>query len=133
LAITDHSKSSFQAHGLEPARLREQLKEVQKINQKLADEGIDFRRSPHRGGHSQGQAGFDDDLLRNWMSWWPAYMRCFSANEADNTARIIRAAQNPNVHMLGHLTGRLLLEREAYKVNQQAIIDVCAETGRGLN
>ena len=31
--------------------------------------------------------------------------------------------------MLGHLTGRLLLEREPYKVNQQAVIDACAETG----
>ena len=39
------------------------------------------------------------------------------------------AAENPFVHMLGHLTGRLLLEREPYKVNQQAVIDACAATG----
>ena len=38
-AITDHSKSSFQAHGLEPARVREQIKEIKKLNQRLADEG----------------------------------------------------------------------------------------------
>jgi DNA polymerase (family 10) len=53
----------------------------------------------------------------------------FSANEAENTKRIIRAAENPNVHMLGHLTGRLLLQREPYAVNQHAVIDACAETG----
>ena len=43
--------------------------------------------------------------------------------------RLISAAENPYVHMLGHLTGRLLLQREAYKVNQRAVIDACAETG----
>ena len=36
-------------------------------------------------------------------------------NEADNTKRLIRAAQNPYVHMLGHLTGRLLLERSSVR------------------
>ena len=39
------------------------------------------------------------------------------------------AAENPNVHMLGHLTGWLLLEREPYPLNQQAVIDACAATG----
>jgi len=42
-AITDHSKSSFQAHGLDAARVRQQIKEVKKLNQRLADEGVDFR------------------------------------------------------------------------------------------
>jgi len=53
----------------------------------------------------------------------------FSQNEAETTKRLVRAAENPYVHMLGHLTGRLLLEREPYQVNQQAVIDACAETG----
>ena len=42
-AITDHSKSSFQANGLDAARLRKQIKEVRAINKRLADEGSDFR------------------------------------------------------------------------------------------
>ncbi len=45
------------------------------------------------------------------------------------TKRLIRAAENPYVHILGHLTGRLLLEREPYAVNQIAVIDACAATG----
>jgi DNA polymerase (family 10) len=72
---------------------------------------------------------FADDLLAELDVVVASLHAGFSANEADNTTRIIRAAQNPFVHMLGHLTGRLLLEREAYKVNQQAVIDACAETG----
>jgi DNA polymerase (family 10) len=50
-------------------------------------------------------------------------------SEAETTRRLIRAAENPCVHMLGHLTGRLLLEREPYKVDQRAVIDACAATG----
>jgi DNA polymerase (family 10) len=53
----------------------------------------------------------------------------FSQSEADNTKRLIRAAENPYVHMLGHPTGRLLLERDPYKVDLQAVIDACAATG----
>jgi DNA polymerase (family 10) len=45
------------------------------------------------------------------------------------TKRVIAAAENPLVHILGHLTGRLLLEREAFKINQTAVIDACAATG----
>ena len=45
------------------------------------------------------------------------------------TARLVKAIENPNVTMLGHLTGRLLLEREPYAVNVGAVIDAAAETG----
>ena len=46
-----------------------------------------------------------------------------------NCARIVGNLTPPNVHMRGHLSGRLLLERAPQKLNQQAVIDACAETG----
>ncbi len=129
-AITDHSKSSFQAHGLDPARLREQLKQVKKVNQRLADEGADFRLlTGSEVDILKDKVDFEDDLLAELDVVVASLHAGFSQNESDNTKRLIRAAQNPHVHMLGHLTGRLLLEREGYKVNQQAVIDACAETG----
>lgn len=129
-AITDHSKSSFQAHGLDPARLRLQIKEIKKLNQRFADEGIDFRLlAGSEVDILKDRLDFDDDLLAELDVVVASLHAGFSQNEADNTNRIIRAAENPLVHMLGHLTGRLLLEREPYKVNQHAIIDACAATG----
>jgi DNA polymerase (family 10) len=129
-AITDHSKSSFQAHGLDPARVREEIKAIKKINQRLEDEGSKFRLlTGTEVDILKDKVDFDDDLLAELDVVVASLHAGFSANEADNTKRIIRAAENKYVHMLGHLTGRLLLEREAYKVNQQAIIDACAETG----
>lgn len=130
-AITDHSKSSYQAHGLESARLREQIKAVKEINHRLADEGREFRLLTGSEADilSEGRLDFDDDLLAELDVVVASIHAGFSQNEAEMTKRLIRAAENPFVHMLGHLTGRLLLEREPYKVNHQAVIDACAATG----
>lgn len=130
-AITDHSRSSFQAHGLEPARLREQLKAVNEINKLLANEDTEFRllTGSEVDILAEGKLDFADDLLAQLDVVVASVHAGFTGGEAEMTKRIIKAVENPNVHMLGHLTGRLLLEREAYKVNQHAVIDACAETG----
>lgn len=130
-AITDHSKSSFQANGLDPARLRKQIAEVHELNAKLEAEGCDFRllTGSEVDILSEGRLDYDDDLLASLDVVVASIHQGFSQNEAETTNRLIRAAENPHVHMLGHLTGRLLLEREPYKVNQQAVIDACAATG----
>jgi DNA polymerase (family 10) len=129
-AITDHSKSSFQAHGLDAVRVREQIKEVRKVNKRLADEGVDFRLlTGSEVDILKDRLDFDDDLMAELDVVVASLHAGFSSDEADNTKRIIRACENKYVHMLGHLTGRLLLEREPYKVNQQAVIDACAATG----
>lgn len=128
-AITDHSRSSFQANGLDAKRVREQLKEIKNVNDQLAERGSDFRLlTGCEVDVLKDKLDFDDDLL-SALDVVVASLHVPANNEAENTKRLIRAAENNFVHMLGHLTGRLLLEREPYSVNQQAVIDVCAETG----
>jgi DNA polymerase (family 10) len=70
----------------------------------------------------------EDDLLAQ-LEVVVASMHVAGSDEADNTKRLITAAENPNVHMIGHLSGRLLLGRAPQKLNQQAVIDACAATG----
>ncbi|MEK7781449.1 MAG: DNA polymerase/3'-5' exonuclease PolX [Verrucomicrobiota bacterium] len=128
-AVTDHSRASYQAKGLDPERVREQLKAIKQINQKLADDGNDFRLlTGSEVDVLKDKLDFDDDLLAE-LDVVVASLHVPANNEADNTKRLIRAAENKYVHMLGHLTGRLLLDREPYPVNQEAVIDACAETG----
>jgi DNA polymerase (family 10) len=128
-AITDHSKSSFQANGLDAKRLREQIKEIIQINGRLAGRGGEFRLlTGCEVDILRDRLDFDDELLSE-LEVVVASLHVPSNNEAENTKRLIRAAQNPFVHMLGHPTGRLLLEREPYPLNTQAVIDACAETG----
>ena len=130
-AITDHSKSSFVANGLDAARLRNQLEAVKKVNEQIAATGSDFRllTGCEVDILADGKLDFPDELLAQLDVVVASLHQGFSQNEAETTKRMIRAAENTYVHMLGHLTGRLLLEREPYKLNQQAVIDACAETG----
>jgi DNA polymerase (family 10) len=130
-AITDHSKSSFQANGLQPERLRRQIVEIHALNRKLADDGADFQllTGSEVDILSGGRLDFDDDLLAELDVVVASAHQGFSQNEAEMTRRVIAAAENPFVSMLGHLTGRLLLEREPYKINQTAVIDACAAHG----
>jgi len=128
-AITDHSKSSFQANGLDVKRVREQIKEIKKINERFARCGSRFcLLTGIEVDILRDRLDFDDDLLAE-LDVVVASLHVPSNNEVENTKRLIRAAQNPFVHMIGHMTGRLLLEREAYPMNAQAVIDMCAETG----
>src|SRR5271154_584322 len=128
-AITDHSKSSFQANGLDAKRLREQILEIKKINAQFAGRGSEFRLlAGTEVDILKSSLDFDDELPAE-LDVVVASLHIPANNEAENTRRLIRAAENPHVHMLGHMTGRLLLEREPYPVNVPAVIDACAGTG----
>jgi DNA polymerase (family X) len=128
-AITDHSKSSFQANGLDAKRLRAQIKAIKSINEGLEARGNDFRLlTGCEVDILKDGLDFDDELLAE-LDVVVASLHVPANNEAENTKRLIRAVENKFVHMIAHPTGRLLLEREPYPVNVQAVIDACAETG----
>ena len=130
-AVTDHSRSSFQANGLDPDQLRRQIQSIQDWNDQLKAEGDSFRllTGSEVDILSDGRLDFDNGLLSELGVVVASIHNGFAQSESQITRRLIRAAENPFVHMLGHLTGRLLLEREAYAVNQKTVIDACAETG----
>jgi DNA polymerase (family 10) len=131
-AITDHSKSSFQANGLDAQRLREQILEIKKLNEKIAARGGEFRLlAGNEVDILKERMDFDDDVLAE-LDVVVASLHVPSSSEAENTKRMLRAAENPFVHIIAHPTGRLLLEREAYPVNLHAVIDACAATGTWL-
>jgi DNA polymerase (family X) len=128
-AITDHSKASFQANGLDAKRLREQMVEIKKLNGKIAARGSEFKLlTGCEVDILKDRLDFEDDLLAE-LDVVVASLHVPSSSEAENTKRLIRAAENKYVHIIAHMTGRLLLEREPYPMNVDAVIDACAETG----
>jgi DNA polymerase (family 10) len=129
--ITDHSKASFQANGLDAPRVRLEITEVREMNAQLEKEGTPFRllTGVEVDILRDGQLDLPDDLLAELDVVIASIHQSFSQTEQEITQRLIGAAKNPYVHILGHLTGRLLLEREPYKVDPRAVIDACAETG----
>ena len=131
-AITDHSKSSFQANGLDAARLRQQIPEIKKINEKFAKRGSEFRLlTGIEVDILKNGLDFDDEILSE-LDLVVASLHVPSNDEKENTKRLIRAAENKYVRIIAHMTGRLLLEREPYPMDIRAVIDACAETGTWL-
>ena len=128
LGIADHSKSSVQAHGLETDRLLAQIAEIKALNETFGGAFRLFAGS-EVDIHKDGSLDFPENVLSRLDYVVASIHSSFSLSEAEMTARIIRAMENPYVTMLGHVTGRLLLSRDGYAVNVPAIIDAAARTG----
>ena len=127
LGVADHSKSSFQANGLDAKRLEKQIEEIRLLNSKkpkctlLSGTECDILKD--------GKLDFPDSLLSELDYVVASVHSGFTSDEKEMTQRIIRAMENPHVTCLGHPTGRLLLEREAYPLNIPKILDAAAATG----
>ena len=76
-----------------------------------------------------GSLDFPDEILSELDYVIVSVHSVFNLSEAEMTARVIRAIENPFVTMLAHPTGRLLLKREPYQINIPAILDAAARTG----
>lgn len=129
LGISDHSKSSFQANGLDEKRLLAQVEEIQKLNAEYAEEGFRVFAGSEVDILKDGGLDFSDEIMARLDYVVASVHNVFNLPEAEMTERIIKAIENPHVTMLGHLTGRLLLQRPAYNVNITAVIDAAAGTG----
>lgn len=125
LGISDHSKSSVQANGLSAEQLLSQIKEIQSLNDSSSN---DFRifSGIECDILKDGTLDYEDEILSKLDYCIASIHSSFSLPEKEMTSRIIKAIENPNVTMIGHLTGRLLLIRKPYAVNVSKIIDACA-------
>lgn len=124
LGISDHSKSSFQANGLSIERLLAQIDEIKKLN-----DAKKFKVHLFAGSEcdilADGKLDFPDDVLKKLDFLIVSVHSSLTQDEKTMTKRIIRAIEHPSVTMLGHITGRLLLKREGYKVQIEKVIDAC--------
>jgi DNA polymerase (family 10) len=128
LGISDHSKSSFQARGLDEARLVAQVAAVARLNASgrfrvrvLSGSEVDILRD--------GALDFDDGVLAGLDFVVASVHNLFTLDREAQTARIIRAVEHEHVDMIGHLTGRLLNKREPYDVDVAKVIDAAAANG----
>jgi DNA polymerase (family 10) len=128
LGIADHSKSSFQANGLNEERLTKQIAEIRALNASKR-----FTTHVFAGVEcdilADGRLDFDDALLGKLDYVVASVHNAFAQDEATMTARIIRAVEHPCTMMLGHVTGRLLLRREGYRVDVAKAIDAAIANG----
>lgn len=126
LGIADHSKSSVQAHGLDEKRLLDQVARIRELNKTF--DGFRLFAGTECDIRKDGSLDFSDEILAQLDYVVVSVHASFTASESEMTERIIKAMSNPHVTMMGHLTGRLLLTREPYKVNVPAVIEAAAAT-----
>jgi len=129
LGIADHSKSSFQARGLDEGRLLAQIEKIRAFNANPASPPVRIFAGSEVDILKDGTLDFDDDILAKLDYAVASVHSSFHLDEKTMTRRLIRAMENPHVTMLGHLSGRLLLKRDAYPLDHSRIIDCAAETG----
>jgi DNA polymerase (family 10) len=127
IGIADHSKSERQANGLDEKRLRQQAEEVKKLNAKFAKDDFRIFFGTECDILADGSLDFDDQTLALCDFVIAAVHSGFTMDSVKMTDRICKALAHPKVTMLAHPTGRLLLEREAYAVDMNAVIAAAAK------
>ena len=127
LGICDHSKSAFYANGLQEFRVKEQQREIDKLNRQLAPflifKGIESDIL------ADGSLDYDNEVLASFDFVVASIHSNLKMDITKATNRLIGAIENPYTTILGHPTGRLLLRREGYPIDHKAVIDACAEHG----
>lgn len=130
VAVTDHSQSQVIANGLNPDRLEKHIEAIRAAAKKV--QGITILAGAEVDILSDGKLDYDDDLLAE-LDLVVASPHVALGQPPDKaTARLIKAIENPYVHILGHPTGRLVGKREGLSPDISAVIKAAAATGTAL-
>jgi len=127
VGIADHSAGRGIAHGLTTERLREQMRQIRALNDTL--DGITLLCAGEVDIRRDGTLDFPDDVLAELDLCIASVHSSFTLSEEEQTARVLKALDNPYVDLLGHPTGRLIGEREPISLNIRRIMEVAAERG----
>ena len=130
LAISDHSAGRGIANGLTEERLRQQGAEIRALNR--AAQGFRLLRSSEVDIRSDGNLDYPEELLAELNVVVGSIHSAMSQDKEKMTARIIKAMHNPQLAIIGHLTARLLGQREPIEVDIEAVLKVAAETGTAI-
>jgi len=125
-ALTDHSKGLGVARGLSEERLIEQIAAVEAINRKL--ERFRILTGTEVNIRTDGSLDFDDEMLRKLDVVVASVHTGFKQSKEQMTQRIVKAMQNPHVSIIGHISGRLIGERDAYELDMEQVLAAAAET-----
>ncbi|MEE8246732.1 MAG: DNA polymerase/3'-5' exonuclease PolX [Alphaproteobacteria bacterium] len=130
VAVTDHSKSSVQANGLSPERLREHIDAVRAADR--ATEGITILAGAEVDILTDGRLDYDDDLLAELDIVIASPHAVLRQDPETATRRLVAAIKHPLVHILGHPTGRMINRREGLRPDLGALIEAAREHDTAL-
>ena len=130
LAITDHSQALAMANGLNETRTLKHARAIREINRRLP--GITLLAGIECDIRPDGTLDLSEDCLAELDIVIASVHSAFNQTEREMTDRVIRAVESPVVDVIGHPTGRLLLRREPYRLDVEALVEAAAKYGVAL-
>jgi DNA polymerase (family 10) len=127
IALTDHSRRVAMAHGLDPARVTRQIREIDRINARLS--GVTILKGIEVDILKDGDLDLPDATLAKLDVVVASVHSFFDLSRDAQTERIIRAMRNRHVSIVGHPSGRLIGARPAYEIDMARVIAAAREFG----
>ena len=128
IAITDHSKILAMTGGLDEKRALEHIRNIHEVDRRMEGR-IRIFTGIEVDILADGTLDLDDEVLAQMDVVIASIHTRFEQSREEMTARVIKAIENPNVRILGHPTGRLLLRREPFAMDIGAVLRRAAELG----
>ena len=125
MAITDHTKNLAMANGLTDERALQHIARIREANKKV--DGIKIFAGAEVDILAEGDLDLSNEVLAQMDIVIASVHSHFNQEAAQMTERILKAIENPNTCLIGHATGRLLLRRDAYKLDMDAILKAAAK------
>jgi DNA polymerase (family 10) len=127
LTVTEHSQTAAYAGGLKADDLKRQWEEIDALNAELGD----FRllKGTETDILQDGRLDYPEQLLEQFEVVIGSIHNRHNMDERQMTDRILRAFENPHLHILGHATGRLLQRRPPYALRMEEILDAAVRRG----
>lgn len=130
IVITDHTKTLAMTGGSDEKKLLRQMAEIDTINLELKKKGIKFRvlKGAEVNILPDGSLDIKDEVLAKLDSVGAAVHSHFKLSEKEQTARLIRAMENPHLDIIFHLTGRIIQKREPINLDIDAVMKAAKRT-----
>jgi len=130
LVVSDHTQSLAVANGLSPERFRQQREAIERINAR--SQGFQLLQGCELEICADGSLDLNDDVLAGFDVVVASVHTGLRQERERVTERVLRAVRNPHVDVIGHLTGRLLGQREESAVDVEAVLQEAARTGTAI-
>jgi DNA polymerase (family X) len=127
IGISDHSESAFYAGGLKRDKLLRQIEEIDELNSRM--NGFRILKGIEADILADGRLDYDAGILDGFDYVIGSIHSRFSMDGDAMTKRVLAALDDPHLTILAHPTGRLLLSREPYAIDVEAVLERAAKTG----
>ncbi len=123
--LADHSRTASYAGGLTPERVEQQHQEIDALNKKL--KGMRVLKGIESDILNDGSLDYDEAMLKRFDFIVASVHSNLKMSIKDATKRILAALENPYTTILGHPTGRLLLQREGYELDWDEVFKTASK------